>query len=99
MRRDDSVSAILVEPDAVWLGIVRKGEYGGSPRGVLRYDRKTQTVRKYELPDAVYDFSASGNRMLIATSSGIAVIDGDQIKRYFIDHTTDGRLRVAEAAR
>ena len=94
---DDSVSAILVEPDAVWLGIVRKGEYGGSPRGVLRYDRKTQTVRKYELPDAVYDFSASGNRMLIATSSGIAVIDGDQIKRYFIDHTTDGRLQVAEA--
>jgi hypothetical protein len=31
--------------------------------------------------------------------SGIAVIDGDQIKRYFVDHTTDGRLRVAEAAR
>ena len=96
---DDSVSAILVEPDAVWLGIVRNGEYGGSPGGVFRYDRKTQTVLKYELPDAVYGLSTSGNRMLIATSSGIAVIDGDQIKRYFVDHTTDGRLRVADAAR
>jgi hypothetical protein len=78
---------------------VPHGEYGGSPGGVLRYDRKTQTVRKYELPDAIYSLCTSGNRMLIATSSGIAVIDGDQIKRYFVDHTTDGRLRVAEAAR
>jgi hypothetical protein len=96
---DCSVSAIRVEPDAVWLGIVQLGEYGGSPRGVLRYDRKTETVRRYALPDAVYGFSVSGNRMLVATSSGIAVIEGDQIKRYFVDRTTDGRLRVADAVR
>src|ERR1035441_6758348 len=51
---DYSVSAILVEPDAVWMGIFQSGEYGGSPAGILRYDRKTQTIRKYELPDAGY---------------------------------------------
>ncbi len=96
---DCSVSAILVEPDAVWMAVFRFGEYGGSPAGVLRYDRKTQAIRKYELPDAVYGLAVSGNRTLVATSSGIAVIDGDRVSRYFIDRNTDGRLRIAEATR
>jgi hypothetical protein len=96
---DYSVSAIRVEPDAVWIAIFQSGEYGGSPAGVLRYDRKTQAIRKYELPDAVYGLTVSGNRTLAPTSSGIAVIDGDKVSRYFVDRTTDGRLRVAEATR
>ena len=96
---DYSVSAILVEPDAVWMGIFQLGEYGGSPAGVLRYDRKTQAIRKYELPDAVYGLTVSGDRTLAPTSSGIAVIDGDKVSRYFVDRTTDGRLRIAEATR
>jgi hypothetical protein len=96
---DCSVSAIRVEPDAVWMGIFQFGEYGGSPVGVLRYDRKTQAVHKYELPDAVYGLTVSGNRTLAPTSLGIAVIDGDKVSRYFVDRTTDGRLRIAEATR
>jgi hypothetical protein len=96
---DCSVSAIRVEPDAVWLGIVQLGEYGGSPKGVLRYDRKTATVRRYALADAVYGFSISGNRILIATGSGIAVIEGDQVQRYFVDLASDGGLRFVEAVR
>ena len=96
---DYSVSAIRVEPDAVWMGIFQSGEYGGSPAGVLLYDRKTQAIHKYELPDAVYGLTVSGNRTLAPTSSGIAVIDGDKVSRYFVDRTTDGRLRIAEATR
>jgi|HubBroStandDraft_1064217.scaffolds.fasta_scaffold119356_1 hypothetical protein len=94
---DYSVSAIRVEPDTVWMAIFQSGEYGGSPAGVLRYDRKTQAIWKYELPDAVYGLTGSGNRTLAPTSSGIAVIDGDKVSRYFVDRTTDGRLRIAEA--
>jgi hypothetical protein len=94
---DYSVSAIRVEPDAVWMGIFQFGEYGGSPVGVLRYDRKTQALRKYELPDAVYGLTVSGNRTLVATSSGITVIYRDKVTRYFVDRTTDGRLSIAEA--
>ncbi len=96
---DYSVSAIRVEPEAVWMGVFQFGEYGGSPAGVLRYDRKTQAIRKYELSDAVYGITVSGNRTLVSTSSGIVVIDGDQVSRYFVDRTADGRLRIAEATR
>lgn len=94
---DFSISAILVEPDTVWMGILHSGEWGGSPAGVLRYDRKTHTVHKYDLPDDVNDIVASGNRILASTSSGIAVIEGDETARYFVDRTTDGRLRIAQA--
>lgn len=96
---DFSISAILVEPDTVWMGILHAGEWGDSPAGILRYDRKTHTVHKYDLPDAVNGLVASGNRLLASTSSGIAVIEGDETTRYFVDRTTDGRLRLAQATR
>jgi hypothetical protein len=47
----------------------------------------------------VYGLTISGKRTLMPTSSGIAVIDGDAIKRYLVDRTTDGRMRVVEAPR
>jgi hypothetical protein len=96
---DFSISAIHVELDTVWMGISNSGEYGSSAGGVLRYDRTTHAVHKYDLPDEVYGFLASGNRLLVYTRSGIAVIEGDQMTRHFVDRTTDGRLRVAEATR
>jgi hypothetical protein len=67
--------------------------------GVLRYDRKTQAVHKYELPDAVCGLTVSGNRTLAPMSSRIAVIDGDKVSRYFVDRDTDWRLRIAEVIR
>jgi hypothetical protein len=96
---DFSISSIRVEPDAVWLGLCTRGEYGDGPGGILRYDRETHAVRKYELPDVALDLVVSGDRVLAATSSGIAEIRGDQTTRYFADRTTDGRLRVVRATR
>jgi hypothetical protein len=90
---------IRVEPDAVWISILHAGEWGDSPTGVLRYDRKTHAVRKYDLPDDVNGFVASWNRLLAYTRSGIAIIEDDQTTRYFVDRTTDGRLRIAVATR
>ena len=96
---DFSISPIRVEPDTVWMAIYHAGEWGDSPAGVLRYDRVTHAVRKYDLPDDVNGFVTSGNRLLVYTSSGIAIMDGDQINRYFVDRTTDGRLRITQATR
>jgi hypothetical protein len=94
---DFSISPIHVEPDAVWISIHHAGEWGDSPAGILRYDRKTHAVRKYDLPDDVNGFVASGNRLVAYTSSGIAIIEDDQTTRYLVDRTTDGRLRLAQA--
>ena len=94
---DSSISPILVQPDAIWMSAYWSCEYGCPPGRVLRYDRKSQAIRKYELPDNVYGFIESGDRLLAYTNFGIAVIEGNQTRRYFVDRTTDGRLRIAEA--
>jgi hypothetical protein len=96
---DFSISPILVQPDAIWMSAYWSCEYGCPPGRVLRYERKSQAIQKYELPDDVYGFIASGNRLLAYTNFGIAVIEGDQTRRYFVDRTTDGRLRIVEATR
>jgi hypothetical protein len=96
---DFSISAIRVEPEAVWLGLCTRGEYGDGSGGVLRYDRETHTVRRYDLPDIVSGLVVSRDRLVAGTDFGIAIIEGDQTRRYFVDRATDGRLRIAEATR
>ena len=94
-----SVSAIAVGPDAVWMALVANGEYGGSSGGLLRYDRQSVTVRRFELPDVAVQLIRSGAKILAATDFGLAVVEGDRVRRYCIDRTTDGRLQVAPATR
>jgi hypothetical protein len=96
---DYSISAICVERDTVWMGISHFVEYGESPAGVLRYDRNTHAVHKYDLQDAVNGLIISGDRLLAYTRFGIAVIKGNETIRYFVDRTTDGRLQLAQATR
>ncbi len=92
-----SVSAIDVEAGAVWMALAAGGEYGSSSGGLLRYDRRSGSVRHFELPDVGIQFIRAGGKMLAATDFGIAVIENDLVTRYFVDRTTDGRLRVAIA--
>lgn len=96
---DWSVSAIAVAPDAVWMALVANGEYGGSSGGLLRYDRQSVAVRRFEFPDVTVQLIRSAGRILAATDFGLAVVEGDRVKRYFIDRTADGRLQVAAATR
>jgi len=92
-----SVSAIDVEADAVWMALAASGEYGGESGGLLRFDRQTESLRHFELPDIGVQFIHAGRKLLAATDFGIAVIEGAEVKRYFVDRTTDGRLRVGAA--
>jgi len=91
---DWSVTAILVEPDTVWTALALRGEYGGPSGGVLQFDRQSQNVRKFAMPDFGEQFLRVGNDLLLATSGGIAVIHDGQVTRYFIDRDATGRLFV-----
>ena len=94
--RNNSVSAILVEPEAVWLGLVHHGEWGDNGGGLIRFDRATERAERYELREIVSGIARMGDRMLLATERGVAVLEGSTPRRYIIDETTDGRLRVLE---
>jgi hypothetical protein len=79
------------------MALVHNGEYGGSSGGLLRYDRHTGTARRFPLPDIALRLAHINGKTLAATDFGFAVVEGDQITRFFVDQTTDGRWRVIPA--
>jgi hypothetical protein len=95
--RDCSTTALLVEPDSIWLGLAINGEYGSSGRGLVRFDRRTESVESFELPDIAARIVRRGSALLVATRAGVAVVENHRVRRFFVDKTSDGRLRVAEA--
>jgi len=92
-----SVSAMDVEPAAVWLALVHNGEWGGSSGGLLRYDRQSAAISRFECPDIGFEFVRAGAGLLAATGYSVAVIESDRVTRYFVDRTTGGKLRLAPA--
>lgn len=96
---DWSVLALDLTPDALWMALVNNGEYGGASGGLLRYDRHTSAVRRLPLPDIALRLAHINGKTLAATDFGFAVVEGDQITRFFVDQTTDGRWRVMPATR
>jgi hypothetical protein len=96
---DWSVSALDVAEDAIWLALVQRGEWGDTGGGLLRFDRRSETVQELDLPDIVNLCLRVGERLLFATDFGIAVAENGRVRRYFVDRATDGSLHVAEATR
>ena len=94
--RPFSASAMLVEHDAVWLGLVQRSEWADGPGGLLRFDRQTETIAHVELHEIITGILRVGDALVLATDMGAAVLQRGKLRRFFVDQTTDGRLRVAE---
>jgi hypothetical protein len=94
--RNWSVSAILVEPDALWLSLFHRGEYGDSSGGVIRFDRATQHVSRHKLPSITNAITRYQGRLYFATSDGIAFLDSDRIREFLIDYAANGLPRLVE---
>ena len=63
----------------------------------MRFDRRSETVERFALADIAGAFVRAGSRLALATDFGVAVVEGDRVRRHFIDRTLNGRLRVAAA--
>lgn len=94
---DWSVTAMLVEPDAVWLALAGNGEYRTTSGGLLRFDRATEKMERMEFPDIVNEMARIGDDLLLATDSGAAVVRNHVVRRFILDQTTDGRPQMTEA--
>ncbi len=89
-----SVSALLVEPDAVWLGLVHYGEGGNAPGGLLRWDRARQSLRRFDIRAEIHQIMRSQEALYLATDDGIAVLRGSEVERYIMDSEPNGRFHV-----
>jgi hypothetical protein len=64
----------------------------------VRYDRRTNTLTRFDIGDSIgRAFVVLRDRILLAADNGVVVIQDASVKRYILDKTTDGRLRVAQA--
>lgn len=95
--RQSSVTAMLVEPDAVWLGLAVNGEWGSRGTGLIRFDRRDETVQKFDSANIINGIVRLGNKVFFTTEFGVEVMKEGQFQRYFVDKLSDGRLRIAEA--
>ena len=88
-----SVSAIRVEPDFIWLGLSHGGEYGNNSGGLLRWDRKTEEVRRFDVRIGIGRIVRYHDTLYLG-GNGIVVLRGDEIQSYFVDRTVDGRYQI-----
>ncbi|HLQ77256.1 MAG TPA: hypothetical protein VK210_07870 [Terriglobia bacterium] len=93
--RDWSVSAILIEDQTAWLGLVSHRESYDAAGGVLRIDMQTMQVRKYDSDGVASDFARFEDRLYLATSTGIGVVTKDgSIQHVFLDQAADRTYRL-----
>ncbi|HZS54053.1 MAG TPA: hypothetical protein VFA65_06600, partial [Bryobacteraceae bacterium] len=93
---DWAISALLVEPDAIWLGLVHYGEGADISGGLLRWDRVTATARHYDLKAELHQIMRWGDDLYLATGDGIEVLRAGRIDRYIVDSMPNGKFHVVE---
>jgi hypothetical protein len=76
-------SAILVQPDAVWLALDHFGEdKSASPGGLIRWNRSTHEIRRYGFEFVVSGISVEGDALRFATVGGYALMRNGRLQRY-----------------
>jgi hypothetical protein len=88
-----SVSAIRVENDFVWLGLHHRGEYGNTSGGLLRWDRKTEEVRLFDVRLSIGHIVRHRDTLYLG-GNGIVRLRGDEIQSYFVDRIAGGRYQI-----
>jgi len=90
-----SASAILVEEEAVWLGMMRRPEGMEYSGGLLRWDREAGTARRWPEVPLVRELRREGERLLVGGQGGGAVVEGDRVEVYVTDVDRAGRMRLS----
>ncbi len=90
-----SVSAILVEPDSIWLALYRRGEYGNTPGGLICWERRTQQVQRFDLRDVITNLARCGDAICMG-NYGLTILKEGRTRSYFVDRSSVGRYHFAE---
>jgi hypothetical protein len=87
------VSAILMEADAVWLGLDQFVEdVSNIPGGLLRWDRKTHEVQRYPLEFVVDRIRRQVDALRLDTKNGYALLRDGNVQRFLKDGRPIGRF-------
>lgn len=89
------ISALLVEPDAVWLGLDHFGEdISTYPGGLVRWDRSTQQTRHYPLEFVVNRIrrrTPDSPALTLSTQNGYAFFRDGKLQRFKVNEGSNGK--------
>ncbi len=91
-----SVSAILVESDAIWLGLVNRPEGADNPGGLLRYDRNATTTRVERVNAVINRIVRHNGTLYLGTAHGLYVMGPNGFTRYLIEPDLAGSPALVE---
>ena len=94
---DWAASALLVEPDAIWVGLVHNGEGAAVSGGLLRYDRTTRKATVIALSNVIERIIRVGHRIYCGTSGGFSVVEEQQAKNFEFSPQLDGSYAIVPA--
>jgi hypothetical protein len=89
---DWSVSALLVEAEAIWLARVLYGEGAAHPGGLLRYDRATGRVSIHDIGDEIHSLVRVDGALFVGSSHGAYILRDGQVTRIRMEPTRGGTL-------
>jgi hypothetical protein len=68
--RQWSVSAVLVEKDRIYAGLVDRSGRELRSGGLLRYHRASRRVTVYSVPNAIHSLARAADRIFVGTNHG-----------------------------
>jgi hypothetical protein len=82
------ISAILVQPDRVWLALDQFGEdISKVPGGLVRWDRMTHAAQRYPLEFELNSIRAERDSLRLETRGGYALFRDGVLRRFLADGT------------
>ena len=94
---DWSTSALAVEGNTIWAGLVRYGEGAPEAGGLLRYDLASHKATVIRLPDAIDKILQVRTRIYCGTSRGFAIVEQDTARRFEFTPQLNGSYAVTPA--
>ena len=87
------ISAMLVEPNVVWVGLDYSSEdISAFPGGLVEWNRTTHAVRQYPIEFVVTQIERQGGSVRLTTHDGYALLTGETLQRFQVTTNTNGKM-------
>ena len=94
-----SGSAIRLDGDHLWIGLMRQPEGAAYSGGLLRYNPRTGSVKTYGIPDYIYTIDRFGDGVYCGTSNGLYLVRGEEVVHMSFEPDASGELVAVSAGR
>jgi hypothetical protein len=87
-----SGSASRIDGDDLWIGLMRRPEGAAFSGGLLRFNRRTGAVAKFDIPDYIHTIDRLGDAIYCGTSNGLYRLRGGEITQMRFEPDARGKL-------